>query len=77
MHSLSARRLLLISAPSSLVCLPVSLVSAPHSLPARSIKDIFPKSRPFGCLRLICKIAWDQDESEFAAVEPVVLELNP
>jgi len=63
MHSLSAKRLLLISAPSNHVCLPVSLVSAPHSLPAKSIKDIFPNSLPFGYFRLICKIAWDLDES--------------
>ena len=42
MHSFRARRDLLISAPSILVCLLVSLTSAPRSDPARSMKDIFP-----------------------------------
>lgn len=40
-HSLRARRDLLISAPSSLVCLLDSTVSAPLSEPAKSMKDIF------------------------------------
>ena len=42
MHSFRANKDLLISAPSNLVYFPVSLVSAPHSLPAKSMKDIFP-----------------------------------
>lgn len=41
-HSLSARRLLLISAPSCLVCLSAAAVSTPLSLPARSIRENFP-----------------------------------
>src|SRR5690242_13936221 len=39
-HSFKARRDLLISAPSILVCLLVSVTSAPLSEPARSMKDI-------------------------------------
>ena len=39
-HSLRAKRLLLISAPSVLVYLLLSVVSAPLSLPARSMKLI-------------------------------------
>jgi hypothetical protein len=42
MHSLSASNDLLISAPSIFVYLFVFMVSAPLSLPARSINDIFP-----------------------------------
>jgi hypothetical protein len=45
-HSFSANRLLLISAPSYLVFLPVSITSAPRSDPARSIKLILLKSLP-------------------------------
>ena len=41
-HSFNANKDLLISAPSNLVCLLVSIVSAALSLPAKSIKDIFP-----------------------------------
>lgn len=71
-HSFRARRDLLISAPSILVYFPVSLVSAPLSLPARSMKDIFPKFFPEGALMEIWRIACDLDESMFAAVLPVV-----
>jgi hypothetical protein len=46
MHSFKARRLLLISAPSYFVFFPVSITSAPLSLPARSIKLILLKSFP-------------------------------
>lgn len=42
MHSLSASRLLLISAPSRRVWRLLSNVSAPRSLPARSMKLILP-----------------------------------
>mmetsp|Transcript_8531 Transcript_8531/g.17065 ORF Transcript_8531/g.17065 Transcript_8531/m.17065 type:complete len:333 (-) Transcript_8531:769-1767(-) len=42
MHSFSASKLLLISAPSIRVCLSFSYVSAPRSLPARSINESFP-----------------------------------
>lgn len=41
-HSFNAKRLLLISAPSSLVYLSLSYVSAPRSLPAKSMKVSFP-----------------------------------
>ena len=44
MHSLRARRDLFISAPSNLVCLSAELVSAPLSLPARSMRENFPCS---------------------------------
>lgn len=65
MHSLSASKLLLISAPSILVCFSSwSAWSAALSLPARSIKDIFPCSL-FLRLRQICKMACDRDESLF------------
>merc|ERR1719427_116121 len=42
MHSFRARRDLLISAPSILVCLLAELVSAPLSFPAKSIRENFP-----------------------------------
>jgi hypothetical protein len=42
MHSLSASSDLLISAPSMRVCRLLSKVSAPRSLPARSMKLILP-----------------------------------
>ncbi len=41
-HSFKAKRDLLISAPSNLVYLVDSDTSAPLSLPAKSINDIFP-----------------------------------
>ena len=41
-HSFRASKDLLISAPSNQVYFPVSLVSAPLSLPAKSMNDIFP-----------------------------------
>ena len=43
MHSFNASRDLLISAPSNLVCLSAELDTAPRSLPARSIRENFPK----------------------------------
>ena len=42
MHSFKASRDLLISAPSILVCLLAELVSAPLSLPARSMSENLP-----------------------------------
>ena len=42
MHSFSASSDLLISAPSILVCRLAELVSAPRSLPARSISENLP-----------------------------------
>jgi hypothetical protein len=41
-HSLRARRDLLISAPSILVCLLAEEVSAPRSFPAKSIRENLP-----------------------------------
>lgn len=43
-HYFRLNKLLFIYAPSILVCLSMSIWSAPLSLPARSIKEIFPKS---------------------------------
>lgn len=77
MHSLSASKDLLISAPSNQVYLPVSLVSAPLSLPAKSMNDIFPYTLPWGCFKLIQRIAWDLEESLLAAVDPVVHSFKP
>lgn len=68
MHSLRAKRLLLISEPSFLVYFEESLMSAPLSLPAKSIKENFDKTRFFLFFRLICSIPWDQDESLFIPV---------
>ena len=76
-HSFRAKRDLLISAPSTLLCLPESDVSAPLSEPARSMKLIFPKFFPFGSLSEIYRMAWDLDESLFAPVVPVVRALSP
>uniref|UniRef100_A0A2P2MI06 Kinesin-like protein n=1 Tax=Rhizophora mucronata TaxID=61149 RepID=A0A2P2MI06_RHIMU len=93
MHSLRAKRLLFISAPSILVCRSLSVVSAPRSLPARSIKEIFPTSFPslesFPSLFLLesftslcflmasCKIACDLEDSSLAPVDPVLLAAFP
>jgi hypothetical protein len=44
MHSFRESKDLLISAPSILVCLSMSMWSAPLSLPAKSMKEIFPCS---------------------------------
>ena len=76
-HSFSASKLLLISAPSILVYFPVSEVSAPLSLPARSMKLIFPNILPLWSHKLICNIACDLELSMLAAVDPVVLASKP
>lgn len=76
-HSLRAKRDLLISAPSIQVYLSVSIVSAPLSEPARSIKLIIPNTLPSSCFSVIVSIACDQEESTFAPVTPVVLSLSP
>ena len=74
MHSLRAKRDLLISAPSILVYLFWSTVSAPRSLPARSMKDIieylFESFVFFSC---ICRIACERELSALAPVTPLVL----
>merc|ERR1712096_24352 len=64
MHSFRARRDLLISAPSILVCLLAELVSAPLSFPARSIRENLPCSGFFLLLSLsiIWNTAWLLDE---------------
>ena len=67
MHSLSAKRLLLISAPSCFVFFPVSMTSAPLSEPARSMKLILLKSLPV-CLIEKVRMAWDLDDSSLAPV---------
>mmetsp|Transcript_70233 Transcript_70233/g.205956 ORF Transcript_70233/g.205956 Transcript_70233/m.205956 type:complete len:229 (-) Transcript_70233:873-1559(-) len=85
MHSFRASRDLLISAPSMRVCRSWSSEwSAPRSLPARSMKDTLPcsLSRPsssgrWGSFRLICRIAWEREESTLAPVTPVVRLLSP
>lgn len=77
----------------NLVCLSLSVVSAPLSLPARSIKEIFPTIFPDldsfpSLLRLVsftsmcflttsCKIAWDLEDSSLAPVDPVLLAALP
>ena len=76
MHSLRANRLLLISAPSYLVFLPVSMTSAPLSLPARSMKLILLNSFP-PCLIEKVKMACDREDSSLAPVVPLVLDLSP
>lgn len=71
--TLSANRLLLISAPSRRVWRSALDVSAPLSFPARSIREnfpcIFPRRR-----RMIWKTAWLREEWALAAVWPDVLE---
>jgi len=76
-HSLSASKDLLISAPSIQVYLPFSCTSAPLSDPAKSIKESFPNSLPLGSLIVIASTACDQEESAFAPVEPVVHSYRP
>lgn len=76
MHSLSANNDLFISAPSTLVVLSWSLTSAPLSLPAKSMKDSFPWIYLL-FLRVICRMAWDLDDSELAELDDVILELYP
>lgn len=72
MHSLSERSDLLIYAPSILVCLFMSMWSAPLSLPARSINDILPNSF-FPSLSEICRMACDREESALAEFIEVTL----
>ena len=67
MHSLSARRDLLISAPSILVYLSVCIVSAPRSEPAKSMKLILLYSLSL-CLSTICIIACERELSALAPV---------
>lgn len=65
MHYFNANKLLFIYAPSILVCFSSwSAWSAALSLPARSMKEIFPWTL-FPFFREICKIACERDESTF------------
>ena len=77
-HSLRANKDLLISAPSYLVYLLVSLTSLPLSFPAKSIKLIYPiffHDSKF--LKHTYKIACDLDEFSFIPVLPTILLANP
>ena len=56
-HSLSASKLVFISAPSILVCLSVFYTSPALSAPAKSINDILPCVLRFGDFSAIYKIA--------------------
>lgn len=76
MHSLRAKRDLLISAPSSLVYLFWSWTSAPLSLPAKSINESFPW-RCFPYFKLMMSRAWDREDSELDEFELVTLTLYP
>lgn len=67
-----ANKLLLISAPSRRVCRSALDVSAPLSLPARSMRENFPCIFPF-LRRMIWKTAWLRDEWALADVCPDVL----
>lgn len=62
MHSLSASKLLLISAPSILVCFDSSPWSLALSDPARSMKLIFEWVEDLALID-ISRIAWDREES--------------
>ena len=75
-HSFNANNDLLISAPSNLVYLFVSLTSAPLSLPAKSINDNFPWDLD-PSFNVIYKIAWDLEESLFDELDAVILDALP
>jgi len=60
-HYFSDKRDLLIYAPSILVCFFISVWSAPLSLPARSINEIFPNNF-FPSFKEICRIAWERED---------------
>jgi|688.fasta_scaffold135986_2 hypothetical protein len=60
-HYFKDNKDLFISAPSILVCFFISVWSAPLSLPAKSINDIFPYTfLPY--FKVTCKIACDLDD---------------
>jgi len=75
-HSFNANNDLLISAPSNLVYLLVSLTSAPLSLPAKSINDNLPWDLD-PSFNVIYKIAWDLEESLFDELDAVILDALP
>ena len=70
-HSFKESNDLLISAPSILVCFFWSVWSAPLSLPAKSMKEILPKTF-FPSFRITWRIAWDLDDYEFAEFSEVM-----
>ena len=76
MHSFNASKDLLISAPSSLVCLFMSMVSAPRSQPARSMKESFPNTF-FPSRREMERMAWEREESELVEFWDVMRRLVP
>lgn len=76
MHSFKESSDLLIYAPSILVCLSISMWSAPLSFPAKSIKEIFPWSF-FPSFIEIWRIACDLEESAFAEFCDVTLCILP
>jgi len=66
-----------------LQCLLLSLVSAPRSLPAKSMKDILPTTNPSSVspfdlaalrFKVNCRMQWLLEESALAPVQPVLLE---
>mmetsp|Transcript_37021 Transcript_37021/g.70976 ORF Transcript_37021/g.70976 Transcript_37021/m.70976 type:complete len:224 (-) Transcript_37021:90-761(-) len=81
MHSLSASRDLLISAPSCRVLRSDMQVSAPRSLPARSINDSLRDAAPAEAgersPRDIWKMECEREEVSFADVLPVVRAFVP
>jgi len=74
--SLSAKRLSLISAPSSRVCLSAVEMSAPRSFPAKSIREKVTQKCPL-FLSMIWKMAWLREEWVLAEVLPDVWHLRP
>ena len=72
MHSFSASRLLLISAPSSRLCLSLLWHSAARSLPAKSTNSSLPRGRPLCSQTWIWHMAWDRLEVSFEVVACVV-----
>lgn len=75
-HYFKLSKDLLISAPSILVCLSMSMWSAPLSFPAKSIKEILPNNF-LPSLSDICRMACDREESALAEFCDVTLSLLP
>ena len=66
----------MISAPSILVCFFMSVWSAPLSFPAKSMKEILPKSF-FPSLSEIWRMAWEREDSALAEFWEVILWVLP
>ena len=75
-HYFKLNKDLLISAPSILVCLSISIWSAPLSFPAKSMKDILPNNF-LPSLSEICRMACDLEESALAEFCEVTRSLLP